>query len=151
FVHGAPNVIAGDVLALDVRAYGFPTATVADPLRDATLVAAWDPESLGVVAAAPPDVTTTTGSLGEARLDVPVPIGGARKITLLVSVRHGEHVRTRKVEVERQPRTQVELHVPDVRVVPGSETPAWVVVSDARTGAASANAAVEVAFLEGDV
>lgn len=152
FVHGAPNVIAGETLSLDLKTYGFPSVTLANPLPGATVVAAWDPETLGPnVSAAPSDATVTTDALGQARLDIPVPNGDARKITLLLALRHGEHTRTRKVEINRMPKNLIEVKVADSSVVPGSRVPTWVIVTDARTGRAVSGAAVDVALLEGDV
>src|SRR4029079_19309104 len=104
---------------------GFPSVTAAEPLPNASIVAAWDPESLGTIAAAPPDVSASTNTLGQARLDMPVPVGDARTLTLLLLLRHGEHVRTRKIEVSRTPRSWIELRVPDAHVVPGSQVPSW--------------------------
>jgi hypothetical protein len=152
FVHTAKAAISGDTVALDLRAYGFPSVAKAEVLAGATVVAAWDPESLGPgVSSVPPDVTTTTGRLGEARVDVPVPAGDARTLTLLLSVRHGEHVRTRAVQIARKPSSYVELRVAETHVVPGSRVPAWITVTDARGGHPIAGATVDVALLEGQV
>ena len=151
FIHGAPKVVAGDVFSVDLRTYGFPSVATAEPLAGATVVAAWDPESLGPISNAPPEVTVTTGSLGEAKLDIPAPPGDPRKLVLLVSIRHGSHARTQKIEVTRLTRTRIELHVADPLVVPGSDTPAWVVVTDSRTGRALPNTEVDLALREGSV
>lgn len=152
FVHSAPTALGGDRVALDLRAYGFATVADARPLPGASIVATWDPESLGAgVTTAPPDVGTTTGGDGQATLVVPVPDGDARKLRLLVAVRHGEHVRTRSFVVERTPRVVVALRTPDAHVVPGSALPAWITVTDAKSGGALAGLGVELSLLEGEV
>lgn len=152
FVHAASSAVAGDSLALDLIAYGFPSVTVAKPLPAATIEAAWDPESLGPgIDKAPADVSGATDAQGHAHLDIPVPPGEARKLALLVALRHGEHVRTKKIDVQRTGRTLVELRIPDSAVVPGSQMPAWVTVTDARDGGPVRGAPVDVTLLEGDV
>lgn len=152
FIHATPAAIAGDALSLDLIAYGFPTVTSAQPLPNATIEVAWDPESLGAgVDKAPAEISTTTNADGRAHMEVPVPLGEARKLTLLVAIHHGEHVRTRKVEVDRAARLSVELRIPDASIVPGSHAPAWVTVTDARDGGPIRGAAVDVTLMQGDV
>jgi hypothetical protein len=152
FVHGPNAVVAGDTLFLDLRAYGFGTVTRAAPLSGATITAAWNPESLGPnVPSVPPDVVASTDADGLARISVPVPSGDARTIALLLAVRHGEHVRTRAIAVMRKLHRAIDLHVPDTYLVPGSNVPVWLTVSDARTGKPATNAGVELALLEGDI
>ncbi|MBX3231013.1 MAG: hypothetical protein KIT84_36750 [Labilithrix sp.] len=152
FVHAPKRVYAGDSATLDLLAYGFVTVTDARPLDRAGVIATWDPESLGEgVTTAPGEISATTDGQGRATIKVPVPEGGAHKLTLLVALRHGEHVRTRKVQIDRLPRHAVRVQVPDPSVVPGSRVPAWVTVTDTRTGAPTRGASVDVALLESDL
>lgn len=152
FVHAPKTVRAGDNAVLDLLAYGFVTVTDPKPLEKATIIATWDPESLGAgIATAPGDITGTTDARGHATISVPMPDGDARQVTLLVSLRHGEHVRTRKIHVKRTARQSVSLRIADPYVVPGSRIPAWVTVTDTRTGDPVKNASVEVSIREGDL
>lgn len=152
FVHAPKTVRAGDSAVLDLLAYGFVTVTDSKPLEKATIIATWDPESLGAgVATAPGDITTTTDAKGHATLSVPMPDGDARNISLLVSLRHGEHVRTRKISVKRTAKQRVSLRLADPYVVPGSQVPAWVTVTDARSGDPVKGATVDVVMREGEL
>lgn len=152
FVHAPKTVRAGDRAVHDLLAYGFVTVTEPKPLEKATIIATWDPESLGAgVATAPGDITVVTDARGHATVAVPTPDGDERSLTLLVSLRHGEHVRTRKVSVKRTAKHRVSLRVADPHVVPGSRIPAWVTVTDARTGDPVKGASVEVSMREGDL
>lgn len=152
FVHAPKTVRGGDAAVLDLLAYGFVTVTDARPLEKATIIAAWDPESLGAgVATAPGEVTTATDARGHATLTVPMPDGDARSLTLLVSLRQGEHVRTRKLAVKRVARHSVSLRLADPAVVPGSRVPVWVTVTDTRTGDPVSGASVDVSLREGEL
>lgn len=152
FVHAVPTAMSGDAVSIALEAYGFPTVTDPRPLPGATIVAAWDPESLGPhVSSAPPDVSVVTDGRGRARLTVPVPPGDPRKLTLLVAARHGEHGRTRKLEIARTERLHVDVRTPDPAVVPGSQIPVFLTLSDARTDAPIAATVADVGLFEGDV
>src|SRR5260370_56036 len=77
---------------------------------------------------------STPEAVGRARLEVPVAQGDRRNLSLLVVLRHGEHSRTRTIEVERRPSERLELRIADRFVVPGSQIPVWVTAADARSG-----------------
>lgn len=150
FVHLPAEAAPGGSVPLQLQVYGFPTVTTLAPLDGATLEAVWDPESLGPgVSSAPPPVRATSDATGRLHLDVPVPSGPPRALRLLVGVRHGEHKRTRSFDVSRVASQRVSLHVPDAQVVPGSETPAWILATSAVTGAPLPRAQVELALSEG--
>ena len=150
FLHLPDNAPSGSTLPIQIEAFGFPTAITLAPLGGAQIEAAWDPEHLGPgVNRAPSPVRATTDAAGRAHLDVPVPDGDARELTLLVGVASGSHQRTRTVKVQRGAARKVTLHVADTRVVPGSAVSAWVFVTRAATGEPAPNAHVELALLEG--
>src|SRR5262249_29571239 len=121
---GAP----GAALPLQIQAFGFPTAVTLAPLAGAEIEASWDPESLAAGSSkAPPAVNTTTDAAGRAHLEVPVPAGDERTLTLLIGTRFGEHRRTTELQIERLAARELDLIVPDNRVVPGGATSAWVI------------------------
>jgi hypothetical protein len=117
-----PDVAAPrSTLPVQIEAFGFPTAVTLVPLSDAGVEAAWDPEQLGQgVSTVPPGVRATTDANGRARLEVTVPDGDERDLSLLVGVRSGNHERVRPVKIHRGPLHAVTVHVADDRVVPGS-------------------------------
>jgi hypothetical protein len=80
-----------------------------------------------------------------------MPDGDARAVSLLVSLRHGEHVRTRKIAIKRTAKQRVSLRLADPYVVPGSQIPAWITVTDARTGDPVKGASVDVSMREGEL
>lgn len=152
FIHTAQAAFAGDRAVVDLQAYGFPTVTTARPLGSAKIIAAWDPETLGPGTSRAPDaVTVTTDATGAARVELPVPEGDARALTLLLSVTHGAHTRTRTVQVKRLPELLVDVRVPDTLVVAGSRVPAWVSVVNLRSARPVPHTAVDIALLEGTV
>lgn len=150
FLHAPSEAAPGSVLSVEREALGFPTVVTLTPLAGATLEAGWDPESLGPNASsAPPSVRAIADAGGRTRLDVPVPVGDERTLTLLVGVRSGAHSRTRSFAVKRVKPYEVGLYVPDTRVVPGGETSAWVLVTSATSGAPVGSVPVELALTEG--
>jgi hypothetical protein len=150
FLHAPEAAAPGARLPISVEAFGFPTAITLAPLAGATVEAAWDPEHLGPgVTAAPPAVRVTTDAAGRAHLDVPVPEGDERALSLLVGVRLGGHARTRTVHVKRGAAHAVGLHVADTRVVPGSSVSAWALVTRASSGEPIGDTPVELALVEG--
>ncbi|WP_437947467.1 alpha-2-macroglobulin family protein [Sorangium sp. So ce296] len=151
FVHAPDRGAPGAALPVQVLALGFPTAVTLRPLEAATVEATWDPEHLGKVSAVPPPVRVTTDAKGRAHLDVPIPDGPERELRLLLGVRAGDRQRTRTLTVQRQAPLQVDLHVPDARVVPGGATSAWITVQSEASGQPAPRVPVEVSLLEGGV
>lgn len=150
FLHMPSTVAPASTIPLQVQALGFPTVTQLAPLPGALIEAAWNPESLGPgLTQAPKPVSGTCDSAGRVHLDLPVPDGDERDLELLLSLRSGEHERTRTVKVRRERPHEVGLHVADTRVVPGSSISTWVVVKTKATGDPSANTPVELSLLEG--
>ena len=150
FVHVPGRAAPGSSVPVQIEAFGFPTAITLTPLASATIEAAWDPEHLGPgITRSPPSVKATTDSAGRAHLDVAVPEGDERALSLLVGVRTGSHERTRRISIKRSAAHTLALHVADTRVVPGSMVSAWVVVTQAATGEPAATTPVELALLEG--
>ncbi|WP_437282025.1 alpha-2-macroglobulin family protein [Sorangium sp. So ce375] len=151
FVHAPERGAPGATLPVQVLALGFPSAVTLRPLEAATVEATWDPEHLGKVSAVPPPVRVTTDAKGRAHLDVPIPEGPERELHLLLGVRAGDRQRTRTITVQRQAPLQVDLHVPDTRVVPGSAMSAWITVQSQASGQPAPRVPVEVSLLEGGV
>jgi hypothetical protein len=152
FVHASNYAAPGAILPVQVEAIGFPTVASFVPLGGATVEAAWNPEKMGAsLAEAPPPVRATADAGGLAHLDVPVPEGEEGPLELLLGVRMGAHTRTRAVEVRRTRSSDVQIHVADPRVVPGSTIWAWVLVTSAATGAPIREAPVDLVLLEGGV
>lgn len=125
YIHAPSSAAPGGAFELAVEAFGFPTVTRAVPLAGATIEAGWDPEKLDGQPA-PKAVTVTTDAGGRARVVVPVPDGVPADLSLLVDLRHGDHVRSHALNVRRASDSTVELHVADHRVVPTSTISAWV-------------------------
>ncbi|WP_437593378.1 alpha-2-macroglobulin family protein [Sorangium sp. So ce1000] len=151
FVHAPDRGAPGATLPVQVLALGFPSAVTLRPLEAVTVEATWDPEHLGKVSAVPPPVRVTTDAKGRAHLDVPIPEGPERELRLLLGVRSGDRQRTRTLTVQRQAPLQVDLHVPDTRVVPGSAMSAWITVQSQASGQPAPRVPVEVSLLEGGV
>ncbi len=149
FIQAPSRGAPGGVLPVQVLAYGFPSVVSLRPLDGAAVEAVWDPESLGKVSSVPAPVRVTTDPQGRAHLDVPIPDGPARSLTLLLGVRVGDRARTQSITVERYRPYEVDLLVPDSRVVPGGATSAWIVVRSASTGQPVPATPVEVRLLEG--
>ena len=149
-VHAPTAAIPRGRLPLQIEAFGFPSATVLAKLGGAEIEAGWDPEQLGPgVSVAPPPVRVTADGNGLAHLEVPVPDGDERELTLLVGVRSGGHARTRSLKVKREALHTVALRVADPRVVPSTSVSAWVLVTQASSGEPAPNAPIEVELLEG--
>src|SRR3954471_4917423 len=111
FVHAPDKIAAGGRLPVQVRVFGFPRVSALAPLAGATIEATWDPESLGKkVASAPPVVSAKSDAEGRAHLEVDVP-HGTGSLKLLLSVRFGEHQRTRELLIERLPARAIDLRV----------------------------------------
>lgn len=150
FLHLPAEGAPGGSIPLQIEAVGFPSVVSLQPLGGAAVEAAWDPESLGPgINVAPAAVRATTDSAGRAHLDVSIPDGDVRDLSLLVGVRSGAHERTRAVKVHRGLAAEVALHVADTSVVPGSSISAWVMVTRASTGEPMARQPMEVRLLEG--
>ncbi len=150
FVHAPEHALSGSVLRVDVEAYGFAQVTSPSPLPGAEIRAAWDPETLALEGGGPPpEITVRADASGDASLDVPVPAGAARALSLILQVRHAEHVRTRTLKVQRVAEERVALRIPDTRVVPGSELPVWAALTSEATGRAIAGAEIEIALADG--
>lgn len=150
FVHAPAEASPGSRVAVQIEAFGFPTAVTLSPLANVAVEAAWDPEKLGPgISHAPPSVRATTDAAGRAHLDVEVPDGDQRDLSLLVGARSGSHERTRRVLIKRGPAHAVMVHLADTRVVPGSSVSAWVVVTGASSGDPVGSAPVELALMEG--
>ncbi len=144
FVHAPDKIAAGGRLPVQVRVFGFAQVSTPAPLAGATIEATWDPESLGKkVASAPPVVSAKSDADGRAHLDLDVP-HGTGQLKLLLSVRFGEHQRTRELPIERLPARAIDLRVSDEAVVPGGTLSAWVFVRDAASGQASAAVPVDL-------
>jgi len=157
WIHASTEGIARDVFALDVQAVGFPTATSTTPLDGATVEAAWDPETLvdptakTKPATAPPAVSALSDAQGRATLEIPVPDGRAKELTLLVSVRVGDKQRVREITVQRVAAEVVELFVSDPRVVPGDNLPAWVLFSTRDRSKPIAGTPIEIKLTQGGI
>ncbi len=150
FVHVPDQGAPGGTIPLQIEAFGFPSVVALQPLASAAVEAAWDPESLGPgLSVAPAAIRATTDSAGRAHLDVPIPEGDVRDLRLLIGVRSGAHERTRTVKIHRGRAADVELHVVDTRVVPGSSISAWVVATRASTGEPLGRQPMEIRLLEG--
>ncbi len=151
FVHAPARIAAGARLPVQVRVFAFPRVSTLAPLAGATIEATWDPESLGKkMAAAPPIVSAQSDDAGRGHLDVDVPPGRG-PLKLLLSVRFGEHQRTRELPIERLPARAVDLRISDGAVVPGGTLSAWAFVRDAVSGKAISAVPVDVELLEGSV
>ena len=88
FIHAPDLASPGSRVPVQIQAFGFPTAISLTPLADVTVEAAWDPEHLGPgITRAPPSVKAKTDSAGRAHLEVEVPDGDERDLSLLVGVR----------------------------------------------------------------
>ncbi|WP_438036380.1 alpha-2-macroglobulin family protein [Sorangium sp. So ce204] len=151
FLHAPDRGAPGATLPVQVLALGFPTAITLRPLEAVAVEATWDPEHLGKVSAVPPPVRVTTDAKGRAHLDVPIPEGPERELRLLLGVRAGDRQRTRTLTVHRLAPLQVDLHVPDTRVVPGSAMSAWITVQSQASGQPAPRVPVEISLLEGGV
>ncbi len=150
FLHLPSTIAPGSTLPLQAQALGFPAVTQLAPLPGAVIEAAWNPESLGPgLTTAPKPVSATCDDGGRVHLDIPVPDGDERDLELLVSLRSGDHERTRTVNVRRTRPHELHLHVADTHVVPGSSISAWVVVRNRASGEPAANTPVELSLLEG--
>lgn len=148
FVVAPPSAPEDSELPIAVTAYGFPEVTRLVPLQNATVRAAWDPEAAG---ADLPAAVAKTGPGGRAELRLGVPAGEAGKLVLLVSLQHGDHQRTRVLEVSRVRNEALRLHVGERSVVPGSTINAWVIAEQPATGAPLAHVPIELALLEGGI
>jgi len=143
FVHAPDKIAAGGRLPVQVRVFGFPQVARLAPLAGATIEATWDPESLGKkVASAPPVVSAKSDADGRAHLELDVP-HGTGTLKLLLSVRNGEHQRTRELSIERLPARAIDLRVSDEAVVPGGALSVWAFVRDAASGRAVAAVPVD--------
>ncbi|MEJ7730544.1 MAG: hypothetical protein WKG00_15150, partial [Polyangiaceae bacterium] len=92
FVHLPAAAAPGALLPVQIEVRGFPTIAETVPLGGATIEAAWDPEKLGKgVSGAPPAVRATADASGRAHLEVPVPEGAERELSLLIALRSGTH------------------------------------------------------------
>ncbi len=152
FLHMPASAPPGGALPLQIQVFGYPTVTSLAPLEGAVVEAVWDPESLGPgLSKAPPPVRATSDATGRLHLDLPVPPGPPQTLSLLVGVRHGDHKRTRTYEISRGATLRVALHVPELRVVPGGETSAWVTVTNEVTGEPEPDTPVDVGLTEGGV
>lgn len=152
FVDAPDRAVPGARLPLQIQAYGFPTATALAALPGAAIEAVWDPESLGPGVRRAPDAEKAQADAnGRVHLDVPVPEGDERSLTLLLGATFGEHRRTIEVQVYRTAPRALSLIVPDDRVVPGGATSAWVIVRDAGTGRPAAGEGVLFELTEGGV
>lgn len=147
FVHAPDKIAAGGRLPVQVRVFGFAQVSTPAPLAGATIEATWDPESLGKkVASAPPVVSAKADADGRAHLDVEVP-HGTGGLKLLLSVRFGEHQRTRELPIERLPARAIDLRVSDEAVVPGGTLSAWAFVRDATSGKALARVPIDLELI----
>ncbi len=150
FVHAPSGATVGGQISVQLRAFGFATATRAAPLSGATIEAAWDPEKVGPADA--PSVKATTDANGKASITVQMPPGDdGASLDLLVAVRHGTHARTRTISMARRARVSVELYSAEANAVPGSTVPAWVRVTHASNGRPVADANVDVSLREADI
>ncbi len=85
FLHLPAEGAPGGSIPLQIEAVGFPSVVSLRPLGGAAVEAAWDPESLGPgINVAPAAVRATTDSAGRAHLDVTIPDGDVRDLSLLV-------------------------------------------------------------------
>jgi len=158
WVHAPREVAGGDILPIDVLALGFPTATSVTPLMKSTVEAVWDPESLldptdksAVPSAAPPPVRAVTDDEGRVTLNLPVPKGVPRALTLLVSIKVGDRERVREFPITRTVSDQFDLFTSDARVVPGSEVVAWALWTSKDRSRPVANAPIEFVLTQGGV
>src|ERR1051326_5414642 len=71
FVHAPDLAPGGGTVEVLVEAFGFPAVTTMVPLGGAEIEAAWDPEHLGEVSAAPPSVRAVADATGRASLSIP--------------------------------------------------------------------------------
>jgi hypothetical protein len=144
FVEGPSLVARGGKVDLLVRTYGYVTTTRAKPLPAAKIEAAFS--DAGATAA---PVVAESDDAGIARISLTVPSvkTSAAKVTLVVS--HGAHRRTRTVSLTVQEPHGLDLSLPEDSVAPGSETAAWVRLTDRVTGRAVAGSSVEVTLREG--
>lgn len=149
YVHAPKTAAPGGPIEVLVEAFAFPAVTRAVPLPGATIEAGWDPEELDGEPP-PPTVTEKTDAGGRAKVVVHMPAGAPASLSLLIGVRHGGHVRTRTVKIERAAPASVELHVADRRVVPGSTISAWMRVVSV-SGDPLPGAGVTVLLEEGGV
>lgn len=143
----------GSVFPIQAMVYGFPTARTLVALGGATIEAAWDPDSPALKGAAPPPppVQATADASGRVHLELPTPDGDHGELRLLVGLRSGAHQRTRVLKVMRARPYDLSVVVPDSRVVPGTEIPAWVMVRNRNTQQPVPGARVELALVEGGV
>lgn len=156
WIHVRPEIAAGETLAINVEALGFPTATTLAALPGAQIEATWDPESLVDASqpkpsAAPVTVRVTADDHGRATLELPVPKGPAKAITLLVSMKHGDRTRVHEISVQRTVRDQFQMFLSDARVVPGSEVVAWALWTSRDRSRPVANAPIEYVLTQGGV
>jgi len=148
FLHVPPEVSPGAEVPLQVVAYAFPSVTRAVPLPMATLEAQWDPEQVKV---AGPSVHATTDAEGRTQLSIPMPPGDEEALPLLVGVRFGAHQRTRTLTIKRGPTAEVDLELPDTRVVPGSTISAYIRATSAQTGLPLVGQRLDLDLVEGDI
>lgn len=140
------------VLPIQAQVFGFPTASSLVPLAGARIEAAWDPESPALkTSAPPPPVQAIADASGRVHLEIAVPDGDPGELRLLIGLRSGSHERTRSLKVERARPYDLMLVVPDERVVPGTEIPAWVMVRNRNTQQPVPNARIELALSEGGI
>src|SRR5690606_9805853 len=109
-----------------LQVVGYRGVRDAAPIEGATTEVAWDPAQ-GGTAAAP--ARAETGADGQATATVVMP-AGRLTARLLVTARHGGRSRTRVVEISAMDALEVDVIVPDPRVVPASRVGAWVRVRD---------------------
>jgi hypothetical protein len=148
-----PEVAApGASVPVDVEVFGFSTVVSSVPLAGAAIEAVWNPEKMGGSRSqAPLPVDATADANGRAHLDVPMPEGDEGPLELLLGLRSGAHARTRAIPIRRARSSDVQIHVSDPRVVPGSSISAWVLVTSAATGEPLPRVPVDLVLLEGGV
>ncbi len=150
FVHGAANAPSGGTVRLDLETFGFAQVTSPSPLGGVSIDAAWDPESFGEqLASLPPTAHVDSDVSGHAILDMPMPRGEARALSLMLAMHHGAHTRTRVLKIERTKALKATIRVAQTSVVPGGTVNAWVQVKRAETDEPVPNANVEVDLDEG--
>ncbi|MBK8252303.1 MAG: hypothetical protein IPK82_06490 [Polyangiaceae bacterium] len=152
FVDVPRAAVNGQLVPIQIQAYGFPSATVLAALPGAAIEAVWDADSLGPGAAStPPPVKAVTDANGRVHIDVLMPDGNSNAPRLLIGTKFGEHRRTTEISVQRADLVHLSLVVPDRRVVPGGSTNAWVFVRDVASGKPASNRDVSIELLEGGV
>ncbi len=135
---------AGSKIIVALRTFGFPTAVEPAPLGEVNVEAVWRGSD-----ALPASIVTDRDGL--ASLELTVPDGKTEAASLLLAFSQGGHRRTRTFEIARAPKLEIELHIQEREVTPGSRIPAWVLVRDLETGAPAPNVDVMLKLSEGGV